>query len=73
MADEPARGSTASFAAQALGITPIHQEPISFPDLSVAENFVLGRGDGALVGRVPSAAMRGDAEWLVGLLGLRST
>ena len=35
-------------AAQKLGITLIHQEPISFPDLSVAENLVLGRTDGAL-------------------------
>jgi len=33
--------------AQRAGITLIHQEPISFPDLSVAENLVLGRG-GAL-------------------------
>src|SRR6185369_12542511 len=29
--------------AQKLGITLIHQEPISFPDLTVAENLVLGR------------------------------
>ena len=28
---------------QRLGITLIHQEPVSFPDLSVAENLVLGR------------------------------
>src|SRR6195952_5975313 len=34
-------------AAQKLGITLIHQEPISFPDLSVAENLVLGRTGGA--------------------------
>src|SRR5688572_11556676 len=32
-------------AAQKLGITLIHQEPISFPDLSVAENLVLGRSE----------------------------
>ena len=29
--------------AQKLGITLIHQEPISFPDLTVAENLALGR------------------------------
>ena len=30
-------------AAQKLGIALIHQEPVSFPDLSVAENIVMGR------------------------------
>src|SRR3954462_5763988 len=32
--------------AQKLGIPLTPQETISFPDLSVAENLVLGRGDG---------------------------
>src|SRR5262245_50667582 len=31
-------------AAQKLGIALIHQEPLSFPDLDVAENIVMGRG-----------------------------
>ena len=57
-------------AAQTLGITLIHQEPISFPDLSVAENLVLGRTDGALLGRVPWAAMTRDARRLMDLLGV---
>src|SRR5690554_1518100 len=57
-------------AAQKLGITLIHQEPISFPDLSVAENLVLGRSDGALLGRVPWAAMTRDANRLMDLLGV---
>ena len=36
-------------AAQKLGIALIHQEPVSFPDLSVAENIVMGRhGTGLL-------------------------
>jgi rhamnose transport system ATP-binding protein len=58
-------------AAQKLGITLIHQEPISFPDLSVAENLVLGRTDGALLGRVPWAQMTRDANRWMDLLGVR--
>jgi rhamnose transport system ATP-binding protein len=57
-------------AAQRLGITLIHQEPISFPDLSVAENLVLGRMDGRLLGRVPWAGMAREARRLMGLLGV---
>src|SRR6478735_8748596 len=57
--------------AQKLGITLIHQEPISFPDLSVAENLVLGRTDGSLLGRVPWAQMTRDARALMDLLGVR--
>ena len=57
-------------AAQKLGITLIHQEPISFPDLSVAENLVLGRTEGALLGRVPWAAMTRDARRLMEVLGI---
>src|SRR6195952_3862351 len=57
-------------AAQKLGITLIHQEPISFPDLSVAENLVLGRTDGALLGRVPWAEMTREARRLMGVLGV---
>ena len=57
-------------AAQRLGITLIHQEPISFPDLSVAENLVLGRDEGSLLGLVPWAAMTGNARRLMELLGV---
>ena len=57
-------------AAQSLGITLIHQEPISFPDLSVAENLVLGRTDGALLGRVPWARMTREARRLMDVLGV---
>ena len=38
--------------AQRLGITLIHQEPISFPDLSVAENLVIGRSGAGPLSRV---------------------
>ncbi len=55
--------------AQKLGITLIHQEPISFPDLTVAENLVLGRNAGAPLSRVPWAQMTRDARRLLDLLG----
>ena len=61
---------TDPIAAQKLGITLIHQEPISFPDLSVAENLVLGRSDGAPLGRVPWAAMTREARRLMDVLGV---
>jgi rhamnose transport system ATP-binding protein len=58
-------------AAQALGVTLIHQEPISFPDLSVAENLVLGRDAGGPFKRVPWAEMEREARRLMDLLGVR--
>ncbi|MBA3326316.1 MAG: sugar ABC transporter ATP-binding protein [Rhodobacteraceae bacterium] len=58
-------------AAQALGVTLIHQEPISFPDLSVAENLVLGRIDGPMLSRVPWAGITRDARRYMDLLGVR--
>jgi len=57
-------------AAQELGITLIHQEPISFPDLSVAENLVLGRDAGAPLARVPWAQMIRDARAVMAQLGV---
>lgn len=57
--------------AQRLGITLIHQEPISFPDLSVAENLVLGRGGGGWLSSVPWAQMTGDARAVMDQLGVR--
>ncbi|MDB5542782.1 MAG: putative transporter ATP-binding protein [Devosia sp.] len=62
---------TSPIVAQSLGITLIHQEPISFPDLSVAENLVLGRADGGWLARVPWAEMTRDARRLMDLLGVR--
>ena len=58
-------------AAQKLGITLIHQEPISFPDLSVAENLVLGRHSRSWLARVPWAQMTRDARAIMDLLGVR--
>ena len=57
--------------AQKLGITLIHQEPISFPDLSVAENLVLGRTGGSPLGGVPWAEMTREARRLMDLLGVK--
>src|SRR6195952_5005137 len=58
-------------AAQKLGITLIHQEPISFPDLSVAENLVLGRTRGSPPGGVPWGEMPGEARRYMELLGVK--
>jgi rhamnose transport system ATP-binding protein len=57
--------------AQKLGITLIHQEPISFPDLSVAENLVLGRQDGGWLRPVPWAEMTREARRFMDLLGVK--
>ena len=56
--------------AQKLGITLIHQEPISFPDLSVAENLVLGRSEDGWWSRVPWGEMTREARRLMDLLGV---
>jgi rhamnose transport system ATP-binding protein len=58
-------------AAQRLGIALIHQEPISFPDLSTAENLVMGRSGDSPMSRVPWAQMTREANRLMGLLGVR--
>ncbi len=55
---------------QRLGITLIHQEPVSFPDLSVAENLVLGRAGGGPLGRVRWAETAREARRLVATLGV---
>ncbi|WP_055046654.1 sugar ABC transporter ATP-binding protein [Devosia sp. A16] len=62
---------TSPIVAQKLGITLIHQEPISFPDLSVAENLVLGRDAGGALSRVRWAEMTREARRLMDLLGVR--
>ena len=57
-------------AAQKLGIALIHQEPVSFPDLSVAENIVMGRQVGGLLSRVPWAKIISDARRYLDMLGV---
>ena len=57
-------------AAQKLGIALIHQEPVSFPDLSVAENIVMGCQGGGLLSRVPWAKIIADARRYMDMLGV---
>ncbi len=55
--------------AQRLGIAAIYQEPMTFPDLTVAENiFISHRDRGRLVDR---AGMRRDAEAVLERLGVQ--
>ncbi|MEO0496044.1 MAG: sugar ABC transporter ATP-binding protein [Pseudomonadota bacterium] len=61
--------------AQKHGIALIHQEPVSFPDLSVAENIVMGRRassgrGGGLLSRVPWSSIRAEARKHLDLLGV---
>jgi rhamnose transport system ATP-binding protein len=57
-------------AAQKLGIALIHQEPVSFPHLSVAENLVMGRKRSGLLSWVNWAEMISDARHHMNLLGV---
>ena len=55
--------------AQGLGVAAIYQEPMIFPDLSVAENIFIGHRDqGRLVDR---GRMRREAEEVLALLDVR--
>jgi rhamnose transport system ATP-binding protein len=55
--------------AQDLGIAAIYQEPMSFPDLSVAENiFISHRDRGRVIDR---RRMRRDANRILGRLGVQ--
>ena len=56
--------------AQDLGIALIHQEPISFPHLSVAENLVMGQKDNGLLGWINWTEMIGHARQQMKILGV---
>ena len=57
--DGQARSIASALDAQALGIVAIYQEPMVFPDLSVAENvFISHRDRGRIVNRGQNAARR---------------
>ena len=57
--DGQPRSIASALDAQALGIVAIYQEPMVFPDLSVAENvFISHRDRGRIVNRGQNAARR---------------
>src|SRR3954447_16118921 len=64
--DGAAASLTSPHAAQRHGIALIHQEPVGFPDLGVAENIFIARDvpRGSL-GQVDWAVMRGRASELL--------
>ena len=58
-----------AFDAQTYAVAAIYQEPMVFPDLTVAENIFIGHRDrGRVVNR---RAMRKEAEEVLGRLGVR--
>src|ERR1700754_176578 len=57
--------------AKAAGIAVIYQEPTLFPDLSVAENIVMGRHPRGRLGMIDRSAVHAEAEHLFARLGVR--
>ena len=56
--------------AMELGVALIHQEPLTFPDLDVAENIFVGRQPKGALGRIDWNAMSRRAGELLGSLGV---
>jgi rhamnose transport system ATP-binding protein len=57
--------------ANATGIAVIYQEPTLFPDLSVAENVVMGRHPLGALRRIDRREMRGEVQGLLDQLGVK--
>src|SRR3954453_12593067 len=69
--DGAAVSLTSPHAAQRQGIALIHQEPVGFPDLTVAENIFIGRGvPRSALGHIDWRTLRRRAGELLGSLGL---
>jgi rhamnose transport system ATP-binding protein len=62
---------TGPAAAREAGIAVIYQEPILFPDLTVAENIYMGRQPLRSGRRIDRRAMRAEVSALFGRLGVR--
>jgi rhamnose transport system ATP-binding protein len=58
-------------AARDAGIAVIYQEPTLFPDLSVAENIVMGRHPLGALHRIDRRRMHGEAQELLDRLGVQ--
>jgi rhamnose transport system ATP-binding protein len=58
-------------AARDAGIAVIYQEPTLFPDLSVAENVVMGRHPRGALGRIDRGAVRRQVQELLDRLGVK--
>ena len=56
--------------ARNVGVAVIYQEPTLFPDLSVAENVVMGRHPLGALRRIDRAAMHSEVEELLDRLGV---
>jgi rhamnose transport system ATP-binding protein len=57
--------------ARDAGIAVIYQEPTLFPDLSIAENVVMGYHPRGALGRIDRRAMHGQVQGLLDRLGVR--
>jgi rhamnose transport system ATP-binding protein len=57
--------------ARNVGVAVIYQEPTLFPDLSVAENVVMGRHPLKALQRIDRGAMHSEVESLLDRLGVR--
>ncbi len=66
-----APGPTSPKDALSKGIALIHQEPLTFPDLSVAENVFIGHQPTGALGLMSWAEMRRKAQALLDSLGVR--
>jgi len=69
--DGVARSLDTPAAARDAGVSVIYQEPLLFPDLSVAENILMGRQPLRRFGRIDARAMRARCSQLFDGLGVR--